>query len=129
MRGAVEQSLEIGPRKATQHHIRGGCNIKINRNPFWPADEIGGEEQTHRLYAPILQGFRQGNHPCDHRGDKFQGRAPLHDLRAGGKTAVGFNRSELIELRRITPRTDRAVPNGACGAVNRAEVRHAGHLL
>jgi|GEM_PF-490263 len=95
------------------------------------ADLLGPDfgPKEHAAWSPILQGFGQGNHPRDHRGDKFQGRAPLHDLRAGGKTAVGFNRSELIELRRITPRTDRAVPNGACGAVNRAEVRHVGHLL
>ena len=26
-----------------EHHIRGGRDIKINRNPFWPAYEIGGE--------------------------------------------------------------------------------------
>ena len=48
-----------------------------------------------------------------------------HDLRAGGKVAVCFNRCELIELSRITACTDRAVPNRACGAVDRAEVRHA----
>ena len=54
MRRVLEHCLKPPAFKTTQHDIGGGCDIKINDIPFWPAYEIRGEQQTHGLNATVL---------------------------------------------------------------------------
>ena len=57
MRRVLEHCLKPPAFKTTQHDIGGGCDIKINDIPLWPAYEIRGEQQTHGLNANVLKGF------------------------------------------------------------------------